>query len=59
MKRPKGVEKTAVWVAEVEWSGLGKCDPMGARFRRSLDAFWTPIDTLCITHPIFFEKNKI
>ena len=42
MKRPKGVEKTAVWVAKVEWAGLGKCDPLGARFRRNLDAFWTP-----------------
>ncbi len=42
MKRLKSVEKTAVWVSEVEWVGLGKCDPLGARFRRNLDAFWTP-----------------
>ena len=46
MKRPKGVEKTAVLVLEVEWSGLGKCDPLGARFRRNLDAFWTPVERL-------------
>jgi len=42
MKRLKGVEKTVVLVLEVEWSGLGKCDPLGARFRRNSDAFWTP-----------------
>ena len=42
VKRPKGVEKTVVLVLEVEWSGLGKCDPLEVRFRRYLDAFWTP-----------------
>ena len=38
--------KKAVLVLEVEWSGLGKCDPLGARFRRNLDAFWTPAEYL-------------
>jgi len=46
VKRPKGVEKTAVLGLEVEWVGLGKCDPLGARFRRNLDAFWTPVERL-------------
>lgn len=50
MKRPKGVEKTAVLVLEVEWSGLGKCDPLGARFRRNLDAFWTPDVTYAVMY---------
>ena len=41
VKRPKEVEKTAVYVLEVEWSGLGKCDPLGARFRRNLNTCGT------------------
>ena len=44
MKRPKGVENTVVWVSEVEWSGLGKCDQVWARLAESTDAFWSLVN---------------
>lgn len=58
MKRPKGVVKTTVRVSEAEWSGLGKCDPVGARFRRNLDAFWTP-DVTCWGTSLVLYKHVI
>ena len=48
MRSPKGAEKTAVWVAEVEWAGLGKCDPVGARIAEILGTFWTPVDVIAM-----------
>jgi len=58
VKRPKGVEKTAVRVSEGEWAGLGKCDPLGAKFRRNLGAFGTPVERLLWKSECSYAKIK-